>query len=73
MATNSRPLSRARGWLRGGGALIGSVLAIAAVLGLSACGEPLHSSKWKNPPGEIPEGEGLLTGEDGEWEIYRDN
>ena len=73
MKTNVRPISRARGRLRGGGALIGSVLAIATVLGLSACGEPLHPSKWKHPPGEIPEGEGLLTGEDGEWEIYRDN
>ncbi len=44
-------------------------LIIVAVLGLAACGEPLHPSKWKEPPGEIPEGGGLLTGEEGEWEI----
>ena len=57
--------------LRGAGVLIGAVLAIAPAIGLAACGEPLHPSKWKNPPGEIPEGEGLLTGEDGAWEILQ--
>ena len=41
------------------------------VAGLAACGEPLHPSKWEEPPGEIPEGGGLLTGEDGEWEVLR--
>ena len=51
-------------------ALIGPVLAIGAVVGLAACGEPLHPSKWKDDPDEIPPGEGLLTGEDGEWTIY---
>ena len=51
-------------------ALIAPVLAIAAVVGLAACGEPLHPSKWKDDPDEIPPGEGLLTGEDGEWTIY---
>lgn len=45
-------------------------MAAAALLGLAGCGEPLHPSKWKGPPDEIPEGEGLLTGEDGEWIIY---
>ena len=67
------PLVRARARLRGAGAPIGLVLAVAAVFGLAACGEPLHPSKWKDPPGGIPEGEGLFTGEDGEWEIYSDN
>ena len=47
-------------------------LAAAMASGLAACGgEPLHPSKWKDPPGEILEGEGLLTGEDGAWTIYR--
>ena len=59
--------------LRGAGAPLIPVLAIAAVIGLTACGEPLHPSKWKTSADEIPEGQGLLTGEDGEWEIYRDN
>ena len=53
--------------------LLGLALIVAAVIGLIACGEPLHPSKWKTGPDEIPEGEGLLTGEDGAWEIYRDN
>ena len=73
MITNGRPISRARTRLRGAGALIGPDLVVAAVAGLAACGEPLHPSKWNDPLGEIPEGEGLFTGEDGEWEIYSDN
>jgi len=48
-------------------------LAAVALLGLAACGgEPLHPSKWKDPPDEIPPGEGLLSGEEGGWTIYRD-
>ncbi|MDD9991186.1 MAG: hypothetical protein OXP75_05270 [Rhodospirillales bacterium] len=50
--------------------LTGPVLAIAAAAALAACGEPLHPSKWKDDPDEIPPGEGLLTGEDGAWTIY---
>ena len=78
MMTSSRPLSRAvvrpcRACALRACALLGPVLAAASVLWLSACGEPLHPSKWKTSPDEIPEGEGLLTGEDGEWDIYRDN
>ena len=65
-----RPLRWARARLHRATALIGPVLAIAAVVGLAACGEPLHPSKWKDDPDEIPPGEGLLTGEDGEWTIY---
>lgn len=49
------------------------ILIVAAGLGLAACGgEPLHPSKWKDPPGEIPEGPGLFTGEDGKWDLYND-
>ena len=66
MTANSHPLSRAKAFPR-------PALAVAALLGLAACGELLDPSKWQDPPGEIPEGEGLLTGEDGAWEIYRDN
>ncbi len=73
MMTSSRPLSRAVVRPCRACVLLGPVLAAASVLWLSACGEPLHPSKWKTSPDEIPEGEGLLTGEDGEWEIYRDN
>jgi hypothetical protein len=73
MMTSSRPLSRAVVRPCRACALLGPVLAIAAVIGLTACGEPLHPSKWKTSPDEIPEGEGLLTGEDGEWDVYRDN
>ena len=48
-------------------------LAAFAMLGLAACGgEPLHPGKRKDPPDEIPPGEGLLSGEDGGWTIYRD-
>ena len=68
-----RPLSRAVTRLRRAGAVLGPALTIAAVIGLTACGEPLHPSKWKTGLDEIPEGEGLFTGEDGAWEIYRDN
>ncbi len=32
--------------------------------------EPLHPSKWHDSLDEIPEGEGLLTGSDGEWIVY---
>ena len=73
MITILRPLPRAAVRLRGAGAVLGPVLALALVLGLLACGEPLHPSKWTTTPDEIPEGEGLFTGEDGAWEIYRDN
>ena len=57
----------------GAGAPIGAVLAIAPAIGLAAIGEPLHPSKWKNLPGEIPEGGGLLTGEGGALEILQYN
>ena len=58
---------------RGTGLLLCWALAAAMVFGLAACGgKPLHPSKWKDPPGEVPQGEGLLTGEDGEWTVYRD-
>ena len=73
MIRSERRLSRARAGLRDAGALIGPVPAIAAVIALAACGEPLHPSKWKDPPDEIPEGEGLFTGEDGEWDIHSDD
>ena len=73
MNTDLHPLSRAVAGLRAACAPLGPVSVAASVLSLSACGEPLHPSKWKTSPDEIPEGEGLLTGEDGEWEIYRDN
>ena len=59
--------------LRGVGAIIVPIMAVAAVIGLAACGGPLHPSKWKTSPDEIPEGEGLFTGEDGEWDILGDN
>ena len=48
-------------------------MAVVAVIGPAACGEPLLSSKWKTSPDEIPEGEGLFTGEDGEWDSLEDN
>ncbi len=64
------PLVLGEARLRGATVLIVPVLAIAAVIGLAACGEPLHPSMWKDDPDEIPPGEGLLTGEDGEWTIY---
>lgn len=48
------------------------VLLAAAGLGIAACGQPLAPAKWEEPPGEIPEGSGLLTGEEGAWELYRD-
>ena len=70
MKTKLRPLRRVKARLRRTAMPVVSVPAIAAVVGLAACGEPLHPSKWKGPPDEIPEGEGLLTGEDGEWIIY---
>ena len=59
--------------MRSVSAPIGPVLTVAPMIGLAGCGEPLRPRKWKDPPGDIPEGEGLLTGEDGEWEIYRNN
>ena len=70
MKAKLRPLRRVKARLRRTAALIGPVPAIAAVVGLAACGEPLHPSKWKDDPDEIPPGEGLLTGEDGAWTIY---
>ena len=73
MASPSRALRRARARLGGTAAPVGPVLAIAAAVGLAACGEPLHPSKWKDDPDEIPPGEGLLTGEDGVFTIYGDN
>lgn len=54
----------------GGPPLAGALLA-AAVFGIAACGQPLDPAKWEEPAGEIPEGSGLLTGEAGEWELYR--
>ena len=69
METTLRPLRRAKARLRRTAVLVVSVLAVA-VVGLAACGEPLHPSKWKDDPDEIPLGEGLLTGEDGAWTIY---
>ncbi len=52
---------------------VASILLLVAALGLAACGgKPLHPSKWKEPGGEIPPGEGLLSGEDGKWVIYGD-
>ncbi len=68
------PQPRPRVAVRPGGAR-SLCLTIAAVapLGLAACGgEPLHPSKRKNPPDEIPPGEGLLSGKEGGWTIYRD-
>jgi len=73
VATQSRALCRAGARLQSCGALIGLALAVTAVLGLAACGDPLHPSKWKDDPDEIPPGEGLLTGEDGAFTIYSDN
>ena len=70
METTLRPLRRVKARLRRTAVLVVSVLAVATVVGLSACGEPLHPSKWKDDPDEIPPGEGLLTGEDGAWTIY---
>ncbi len=70
METKLCPLSWVSARLRGATVLIVPVLAVAVVFGLAACGEPLHPSKWKDDPDEIPPGEGLLTGEDGEWTIY---
>ena len=68
------PWPRMTACLRGTRAPLCPALAAAALLGLTACGgEPLHPSKWKDPPGEVPQGEGLLTGEDGEWKVYRNN
>ena len=59
---------------RGARAVLCGIVAAAALAGLAACGgDPLHPSKWKEPPGEIPEGEGLLSGEEGEWTLYRTN
>ena len=58
---------------RSAAAPIVSFMAGAMVVGLAARGTQLHRSRWQASPDEIPEGEGLLTGEDGEWEIYRDN
>lgn len=72
METTLRPPRRAGVRLRRANALIGSVLAIATVVGLAACGTPLHPSKWTDDSDEIPPGEGLLTGEDGAWTIYSD-
>ena len=69
----SRASRRAGARLGSAVALVGPLPAIAAVIGLAACGEPLHPSKWKDAPDEIPTGEGLLTGEDGEWTIYGDD
>ena len=46
-------------------------LLTAAGLGIAACGQPLEPAKWEEPPGEIPEGSGLLTGEEGAWDLYR--
>ena len=65
MAEDLRPVSRSIVRLRGADEVLSPVLAIAAVIGLTACGEPLHPSKWKNSSDAIPEGQGLLTGEDG--------
>ena len=45
MIRSERRISRATARLRGAGALIGPVLAVVAVIGLAACGEPLHPSK----------------------------
>ena len=70
METKLCPLSWVSARLRRTAVLIGPVLVITAVVGLTACGEPLHPSKWKDDPDEIPPGEGLLTGEDGAWTIY---
>ena len=70
METTLRPLRRVKARLRRTAMPVVSVSAIAAVVGLAACGEPLHPSKWKDDPDEIPPGEGLLTGEDGAWTIY---
>ena len=70
MKTTLRPQRRVKARLRRTVVLIGPVLVITAVVGLAACGEPLHPSKWKDDPDEIPLGEGLLTGEDGAWTIY---
>lgn len=70
MKTNLRPLRRVKARLRRTVVLVVSVPAVATVIGLAACGEPLHPSKWKDDPDEIPPGEGLLTGEDGAWTIY---
>ena len=59
---------------RGTREVLGLALAAAVAAGLGACGgEPLHPSKWKEPPDEIPQGDGLLTGEEGEWKVYRSN
>ena len=72
MEKNVRPPRRATARLRRAVARVVPVLAIAAAVGLAACGEPLHPSKWKDDSDEIPPGEGLLTGEDGAWTIYSD-
>ena len=71
--SNLLPLSRVGRRLRSTCARLCPVLATVAAIGLSACGEPLHPSKWQTSPDEIPEGEGLFTGEDGAWTIYREN
>ena len=57
--------------LRGIGVIM--ILAVTSVIGLAAFGKPLHPSKWKTSPDEIPEGAGRFTGEDGEWNILGDN
>ena len=70
MESSLRPLRWAKARLRRVAARVVPVLAVAAAVGLAACGEPLHPSKWKDDSDEIPPGEGLLTGEDGAWTIY---
>lgn len=54
-----------------GGLPLAWALLAAAALGIAACGQPLDPAKWEEPPGEIPKGSGLLTGEKGAWELYR--
>jgi len=50
------------------------LVAIAlGALGLVACGgKPLHPNKWQEPPTDVMDGPGLITGEDGEWILHND-
>jgi hypothetical protein len=52
------------------------LVALAAVLSLRGCADQEAKSKWGPPrdvagSGEMKPGRGLLTGDSGEWTIFR--